>query len=207
MTTFTQAKKKIINSQNNWLCTVCTAHVIVLVHQISWKTYWKISCINPIIEILRINHFPLWRISRILKHIITNLPIWMLHQTLHMCSDKKLTLSKMLTRVKATKFFFWSFRNNQLSPSHHTLLREATVPIITPSWAKSTSKASPSRGFTLRSQLQSNIPDFTQKSPLTITEISICNHAASPLPHWRRVTPMRSSRTVIDNDEISCMQS
>ena len=48
------------------------------------------------------------------------------------CSGQKLTLSKMLTRVQTTKFFFWSFRNNQLPPSYQTLLRAFIVPRITP---------------------------------------------------------------------------
>jgi len=77
---------------------------------------------------------------------------------------------------------------------------------------KSTSKAHPLRaipeqtprpkGITLWSHLQSNIPDFTQKSPVTTVEVSVCNHVASALPRWRRVTLIHSRRTVMDNDKI-----
>jgi len=40
-----------------------------------------------------------------------------------------------------------------------------------------------------------------------ITGIFACNYATSPLSRWRRVTPLHSMRTVMDNEKIPCMQS
>ena len=52
------------------------------------------------------------------------------------CSSQKLTLSKMLARIQATKSLFWSFCNKQLSLSHRTLPRASTVHRITPAWTQ-----------------------------------------------------------------------
>jgi len=120
----------------------------------------------------------------------------------------------MLIYVKAIKFFFWSFRNNLLPPLHRTLLRASTVPKITPGQSKVNLQSSATQNHPganppspRHHPLESNIPDFTRKSPVTTVKIYAYNHATSHLPCWRGVTPMRSRQIAIDNDEIFWMKS
>jgi len=42
----------------------------------------------------------------------------------------------MLIRIQATKFLFWSFRNNQLPTSHWTLPRASIIHRTTPTWTQ-----------------------------------------------------------------------
>jgi len=107
----------------------------------------------------------------------------------------------MLTRVQATKFLFESFRYNQLPLSHQTLSRASILLRITPGKPKSTSKVSPLRypganlpslSITIRSYLQSNIPDFTQESPVTAVRIGLSGVRApvwtvSSMRHWKKL--------------------
>ena len=46
-----------------------------------------------------------------------------------------------------------------------------------------------------------------RKSLVTTIEISAYNYTTSPLPCWRHATPMHSRRTVMDSEDIFCMQS
>jgi len=39
------------------------------------------------------------------------------------------------------------------------------------------------------------------------TEVSACNYATSLLQFWRYIMPLHSRRTVMDNEQIFCMQS
>jgi len=129
------------------------------------------------------------------------------------CSYKKLTLIKILARDHTTESLplrrpWLSLHPEapttplppEITPDGTKVILQAPLPRATPKLL-SVPKTSPSGVIYSPRFLTS-----PQKSSVVTTEISACNYVTSSLLRWRCVMPLHSRRTVMDNEEIFCMQ-